>query len=357
MGDIVITDLNKSFGINQVLNNINLTIENGEFVAILGPSGCGKTTLLRMIAGFETVDSGSITIGGKQVSTPTIHLPPEKRELGIVFQNYALWPHMNVEDNVGFSLKIQKIAKQERQRLVFEALKTVEMENFALRRPADLSGGQRQRVALARCIAQGRKIVLLDEPLANLDVNLRAAMEAEFSNFHKMTKASLFYITHDQAEAMAMATRIAVMDKGKIRQFSKPDILYRQPIDQMVAEFIGNGFVLDVGQINRYDEQHAMVRLDGHMVKVRCMASEEKRAHGLIALHPEDCQLCSEEEAHLRVRVERIIYRGGYLLVEAVSMRQQNRHIAFHAQFFDGLQEGDIVGLQLSDAWLIPSIN
>lgn len=355
MSSIAISQLNKSFGSNQVLSNVDLAIEQGEFVAVLGPSGCGKTTLLRMIAGFEHLDHGTIEISGKTVSSAAIHIAPEQRDLGIVFQNYALWPHMNVADNVGYSLKIRKIPAQDRNRRVTEALKTVEMQHLAHRRPADLSGGQRQRVALARCLAQDSKIVLLDEPLANLDVNLRSAMEEEFSKFHRSTGASLFYITHDQAEAMALADRIAVMDKGVIQQFSTPDVLYREPFNEMVANFIGEGFTLPVGHVLRQDERHAVVKFEGHDVLVRCAATQSQRSDGIIALHPENLVLSSENEACLRARITRTVFRGSHVRVEAEPVRFPSQQVTFHAATNDNLQAGQTVNLGISDAWLLPA--
>ncbi|MGU3401591.1 ABC transporter ATP-binding protein [Brucellaceae bacterium D45D] len=355
MSSIAISQLDKAFGSNHVLSNVNLDIEQGEFVAVLGPSGCGKTTLLRMIAGFEQLDQGTIAIGGKTVSSPAVHIAPEQRNLGIVFQNYALWPHMNVADNVGYSLKVRKVPVQDRNRRVTEALKTVEMLHLSHRRPADLSGGQRQRVALARCLAQDSKIVLLDEPLANLDVNLRSAMEEEFSKFHRSTGASLFYITHDQAEAMALADRIAVMDKGVIQQFSTPDMLYREPLNEMVANFIGEGFTLLVGHVSRQDEQHAIVKFEGHEVRVRCAATESQRSSGMIALHPENLVLAPENEGCLRVRITRTVFRGSHVRIEAEPVRFPDQKITFHAVPRDNLQTGQTVSLRIADAWLLPA--
>lgn len=356
MSDIEISQLTKTFGSNRVLSNVNLHIKKGEFVAVLGPSGCGKTTLLRTIAGFEQLDAGSISIGGRIVSSPHQFVPPEQRNLGIVFQNYALWPHMSVSDNVGYSLKIKKIASDERNHRVNQALKTVEMLHLAHRRPADLSGGQRQRVALARCLAQNNNIVLLDEPLANLDVNLRSSMEEEFSQFHRSTGASLFYITHDQAEAMALADRIAVMEKGVIKQFSTPDILYHEPQNEMVANFIGDGFTLNIGYIKRLDDRHAIVKLEGHDVKVRCASQESERISGKIALHPENITLASDKNGVLRVKITRTVFRGSHIRVEAEPVRFPGQQISFHAPSSTKLAIGETMNVQINNAWLIPEV-
>src|SRR5690606_8838545 len=206
--------------------------------------GCGKTTLLRMVAGFEKVSDGRIIIGGETMSSSEHSAPPEKRRVGIVFQNYALWPHMTVAENVGYSLRVAKVPRAERDRRVTEALALVNLAGYGDRRPANLSGGQRQRVALARCLVSAPSLVLFDEPLANLDVHLRAAMEDEFADFHKRTGTTIVYITHDQAEAMALADRIAVMDHGRLAQLASPRDLYREPANEMVASFISQGIVL-----------------------------------------------------------------------------------------------------------------
>jgi len=191
MSAILIDNLCKSFGSQPVLRDVSLHIEHGEFIAVLGPSGCGKTTLLRTLVGFETPDAGTISIGERCYSAPGQHLPPEQRDLSIVFQNYALWPHMSVAENVEYGLKVKGMARELRQQRVVAALLQVGLEGMAERKPADLSGGQRQRVALARCLVTRPQVVLLDEPLANLDVHLRATMEEEFTRFHQHSGATL----------------------------------------------------------------------------------------------------------------------------------------------------------------------
>lgn len=243
-GPLVLDRLSKSFANTAVVKDLSIQIEAGEFVALLGPSGCGKTTVLRMIAGFEAPDEGTITLAGECLSSPQIHRPPEQREMSMVFQSYALWPHKNVADNVGYALRLKKVPREEYQRRVQAALAAVNMQAFAERMPAQLSGGQRQRVALARCLIAEPKVVLLDEPLANLDRHLRDAMERNFREFHQRTAASFIYVTHDQAEAMALADKIAVMQTGRIVQFATPEVIYQQPATEWVARFIGQGSIL-----------------------------------------------------------------------------------------------------------------
>lgn len=236
--------VHKEFAGQTVVDNLNLEIEEGSFVALLGPSGCGKTTTLRMIAGFDTLSSGRISLGSTVLASDHQQLPPELRNMSMVFQSYALWPHMTVADNVGYPLKLKGYKGSDFQRRVREALATVQMEPYAQRRPQDLSGGQRQRVALARCLASEPRVVLLDEPLANLDRHLRASMEDSFRDFHRRTGATFIYVTHDQAEAMALADRIAVMHKGQLVQWDAPEALYQRPQNAWVAGFIGQGSVV-----------------------------------------------------------------------------------------------------------------
>ncbi|MGL5117187.1 MAG: ABC transporter ATP-binding protein, partial [Beijerinckiaceae bacterium] len=235
MAGLKLEGVTRRFGAHRAVDGVSLDVKDGEFIAILGPSGCGKTTLLRLVAGFDPVDEGEIRIGDSLVSGGGRHLPPEERRVGIVFQSYALWPHMSVRENVEYALKVQRISRVVREKRVATALATVGLTELAGRKPALLSGGQRQRVALARCLAMEPALVLLDEPLANLDVHLRASMEEEFADFHKRTGTTMFYITHDQAEAMALADRIAVMDKGRLLQVAEPATLFRQPADATVA--------------------------------------------------------------------------------------------------------------------------
>ncbi|MGL5448506.1 MAG: ABC transporter ATP-binding protein, partial [Rhabdaerophilum sp.] len=264
MARLKLDGVTKRFGTHKAVDQVSMVVEDGEFVAVLGPSGCGKTTLLRLVAGFDTLGEGTITIGDRIVSGPAGHVPPEDRRMGIVFQSYALWPHMSVAENVAYALKVQGVPPALRALRVNSAIETVGLTSFQDRRPASLSGGQRQRVALARCLAMEPTMVLLDEPLANLDVHLRASMEDEFATFHKRTGTTMFYITHDQAEAMALADRIAVMDHGRLLQLATPSLLYREPANEIVARFIGAGMILKARAIAPPSDEHAMVEIRGY---------------------------------------------------------------------------------------------
>ena len=242
MAAITLINLEKFFGKNHVIKNLNFEIENGEFVTLLGPSGCGKTTTLRMIAGFEKPTSGEIRIGDKTVfsSDKKINIPPEERNIGMVFQNYAVWPHMTVFDNVAYPLKIRKVPKEEIKERVTRMLDIVKLRGLENRYPYQLSGGQQQRVAFARALVFSPSILLLDEPLSNLDAKLREEMRFEVKDLQKRLGITVVYVTHDQSEAMAMSDRVVVLKDGVIQQVGTPLEIYENPSNEFVADFIGN---------------------------------------------------------------------------------------------------------------------
>ena len=239
---ITIKNLTKRFGDVVAVNNVSLTIEPGTFLTLLGPSGCGKTTLLRCISGLEDPNEGEIYIGDQLVySQPKgISVAPGKRDLGLVFQNYALWPHMNVYKNIAFALEIQKLPKQEMDKRIKESLAEVQMSGYEDRYPREMSGGQQQRIALARMLAYRPNVFLMDEPLSNLDARLRMDMRTELKRLHHIAGATTVYVTHDQVEAMTMSTNIAIMKEGVIQQIDTPDRVYHFPSTLFVADFIGN---------------------------------------------------------------------------------------------------------------------
>lgn len=241
MSEVRIEHVFKRFGSVTAVNDFNLVVKDGEFVSILGPSGCGKTTTLRMIAGFERATEGEIYIGDHCVSSSiqSSFTPPEKRDIGMVFQSYAVWPHMTVAENVGYPLKIQKVDKAERERRVQEMLELVHLGEYGKRYPNQLSGGQQQRVALARALVAQPGLLLLDEPLSNLDAKLRESMRFEILEIQKKTGITVVYVTHDQGEAMAMSDRVVVMSMGVVQQIGAPHEIYTKPANKMVADFIG----------------------------------------------------------------------------------------------------------------------
>ena len=242
MSKIVLTGINKYYGTNRVLKDVDLTIEDGEFMTLLGPSGCGKTTTLRVIAGLEKPQSGSIVMDGKRIvnAAESFFAPPAKRGLNLVFQSYALWPHMTVFDNVAFGLRVKHTPKDEIKKLVESALSRMQIAEYAGRYPSELSGGQQQRVAIARAIASPVELLLLDEPLSNLDAKLRVDMRSELKRLHEEMGTTIIYVTHDQVEALTLSTRIAVFFNGHIEQVASPMSLYQNPASVRIAEFIGN---------------------------------------------------------------------------------------------------------------------
>ncbi|MCA9841612.1 MAG: sn-glycerol-3-phosphate ABC transporter ATP-binding protein UgpC [Vampirovibrionales bacterium] len=253
LSKVALTGVSKSFGNTDVLKAINLNVASGEFVVLVGPSGCGKTTVLRLIAGLEEVSAGAIEIEAHTVN----NVPPKDRDIAMVFQNYALYPHMSVYDNMAFALKMRKTPKDDIDRRVREAAQILELTHLLDRKPKQLSGGQRQRVALGRAIVRNPKVFLMDEPLSNLDAKLRVQMRSEIQKLHRRLNATTLYVTHDQVEAMTMGDRIVVLNGGVIQQCAAPMAVYTQPANEFVGGFIGTMHFLD----GTVEDGH--VRLDG----------------------------------------------------------------------------------------------
>ena len=348
MARLSLSDVSKRFGDVHAVNEVCLEVAHGEFLALLGPSGCGKTTILRMIAGFERVSRGQIAFDGNAVSTESEHLPPEKRQVGIVFQSYALWPHMTVAANVGYPLRVAKVHDDEYRRRVVAALDTVGLSALEHRRPADLSGGERQRVALARCLVMETSLVLLDEPLANLDVHLRGAMESEFLDFHDKTGATMIYITHDQAEAMALADRIAVMDAGRLVQISSPRTLYREPATAMVADFIGQGEVVSGTATAAPTDGRIAVDLFGRKVELRCRPAQ-RPGPVKVSLRPESLALGDDG---IPGHVRRVVYRGGSTDIEVMTDGSIQESLMLSGT--DTPEVGTSVRVEVRDGWVVP---
>ncbi|EBA08174.1 polyamine ABC transporter, ATP-binding protein [Sagittula stellata E-37] len=251
--------MQKSYdGETLVVKDLNLSMPKGEFLTMLGPSGSGKTTCLMMLAGFETATHGEILLDGKPIN----NIPPHKRGIGMVFQNYALFPHMTVAENLSFPLEVRKIGKSEREKKVKRALDMVQMGAFGGRRPAQLSGGQQQRIALARALVFEPELVLMDEPLGALDKQLREHMQFEITNLAHSLGITTVYVTHDQTEALTMSDRVAVFDDGRIQQLDPPDVLYEEPKNSFVAQFIGENNTLE-GVVQEIKGDHCVVKLDG----------------------------------------------------------------------------------------------
>ena len=257
-------NIRKSFTAEEtVLDHIDLSVKKGEFVTLLGASGCGKTTTLRIIAGLEQPDEGAVYLEGKDVT----NLEPNQRDVNTVFQNYALFPHMNIAENIGYGLKLKKVPKAQIKKKVQEMLELVQLSGYEKRRPSELSGGQRQRVAIARALANSPKILLLDEPLGALDLQLRRAMQTELKHLQKKLGITFIYITHDQEEAINMSDRIAVMNHGKMEQIGTPDEIYNHPKTSYVASFVGNANILH-GTVEKINGKMAVIQVGENLINI-----------------------------------------------------------------------------------------
>ncbi len=355
MAGLTIDNVTKTFGDFEALKNVSIDVRDGEFLAVLGPSGCGKTTLLRLVAGFEKVTAGEIRIGDETVSSASGSVPPERRRVGIVFQNYALWPHMTVAENIGYSLKVAKVEKATRERKIADALALVNLEGFGDRRPANLSGGQRQRVALARCLVATPSLVLFDEPLANLDVHLRASMEDEFAAFHKRTGTTIVYITHDQSEAMALADRIAVMDHGRLAQLAAPRELYQEPANEMVASFISQGILLPAQVLTR-GEVGPLPRPCSRPGGRRSLQAGRETARQRQDMLPRRRSLerSDANDAGFDGLVKRVVYQGGAARIELSPVASPDLDLHFEQPDPVTLSAGTSARIRIKSGWLIP---
>ena len=303
MSQIVLKNIDKFYGSNHVLKNLNLTVNDGEFMTLLGPSGCGKTTTLRVIAGLEKPQSGTIEMDGHLVvnAKELYFEDPGKRGMNLVFQSYALWPHMTVFQNVAFVLNVQKVPKEETKRRVMDALERMRIEQYADRYPSELSGGQQQRVAIARAIVSQPKVLLLDEPLSNLDAKLRIDMRSEIKRLHHELGTTIVYVTHDQVEALTMSTRIAIFFEGELEQVAAPMDLYQNPISLRVADFIGNPRINFVeGQAKRGEDGGLTVTSPlGRMAFAPERLTDEVPAQSsfdvVLGIRPEKIGICCQE--------------------------------------------------------------
>ena len=302
MSTVTIKNLTKSFGSSQVLKEFNEEFHDGEFVTLLGPSGCGKTTMLRMIAGFEIPTTGEIWIDDKLVSGGKTFLPPEKRDIGMVFQSYAVWPHMNVFDNVAYPLQIKHVKKEEIRTRVEKILETVHLSRYADRLPNQLSGGQQQRIALARALVAEPNLLLLDEPLSNLDAKLRESMRFEIKDITKSLGISVVYVTHDQTEAMAMSDRIFLINNGIVQQSGTPDEIYSHPVNQFVADFLGKvDFFKGVAE-------NGTIHMTDWEVDLQYPGMEQK-GNVEVAIRPENIRI-SKKTSGIMGKLEKMYYLG-----------------------------------------------
>lgn len=329
---IELKGVTKNFAGHPVLHNINLDIRNGEFLTLLGPSGCGKTTLLRLISGFEEPNSGKIFIDGKDVDG----LPTHLRHVNTVFQSYALFPHMNVFDNVAFGLRCKRLNNDEIQQRVAEALRMVKLDAFGHRKPHQLSGGQQQRVAIARAVVNKPLVLLLDEPLSSLDYRLRKAMQIELKQLQNQLGITFIFVTHDQEEALSMSDRVVVMHEGSIEQIGTPREVYEEPCNMRVAKFIGEANIFDTKIIST-DEKFITVEIEGKqfILKNRRKYTADQTIYTLV--RPEDLQVWSQAEVSdtstmFQATVEQVIYKG---CTVDLMLRLHNNKILSATQFFN----------------------
>ncbi|WP_434141875.1 ATP-binding cassette domain-containing protein [Leucobacter sp. gxy201] len=305
-------------GDTNAVEDLDLTINDGDFMCLLGPSGCGKTTTVRMIAGLENITDGRIAIGDTVVDEPKANrfVPPEKRDIGLVFQSYALWPHLSVADNVDYGLKLRKVSKAERAERVTKMTQKLGIAPYVDRYPAQLSGGQQQRVALARMLAVNPQLMLLDEPLSNLDSRLRLEMRAELKRIHEEFNATVVFVTHDQWEAMTLATRVAVMNQGVLQQVGSPMDIYDRPVNRFVANFLGvppMNFI-EMGEASP-QQAHAAVFVEAHGVAAGGIGSVGVRPETLAVEQPNPARVPGG--LVLPGRVESVMPTGGSWTVEA----------------------------------------
>ena len=348
-------EIKKSFTEGEaVLDNISLVISKGEFITLLGSSGCGKTTTLRIIAGLEQPDAGSVWLDGREVTG----LEPNQRDVNTVFQNYALFPHMNVAENIGYGLKLKKVPKNEIKKKVSQMLELVQLEGYEKRKPSELSGGQKQRVAIARALVNNPKVLLLDEPLGALDLQLRRAMQIELKHLQKKLGITFIYITHDQEEAINMSDRIAVMKDGRIEQIGTPDEIYNHPKTSYVATFVGNANILH-GVVERVQGYNAVVKIGNDRAIVnlgtnqqntekdsgRQMQNEEitvKREQNTEARQ----YLAAGEKVTLAVRSENILLQEGAITGDADTDNRDAVDISVADDILDTHNTNSISGLQ-----------
>ena len=302
-------------GEHLVVKNLDLDIKKGEFITLLGPSGSGKTTTLMMLAGFEVPTQGEIYLADR----PIKNMPPHKRDIGMVFQNYALFPHLTIEENVAFPLSVRKTSKAETQERVKAALRMIKMETLAQRRPGQLSGGQQQRVALARALVFNPQLVLMDEPLGALDKRLREQMQLEIKQLHETMGITVVYVTHDQSEALTMSDRIAVFNDGIVQQIDRPDALYERPVNSFVANFVGENNVLS-GTVETTDKDYCRVLLAaGGTVMARAVNVSGAGAATSLSVRPERVAIVpdgasSDGANRLPAKVQNTIYLGDHAL-------------------------------------------
>ena len=325
---VKLVDVEKEFDGMRVVKKLNLDIREGEFLTLLGPSGCGKTTTLRMIAGFESATSGAIELEGKDVA----NLKPNERDVNTVFQNYALFPHMNVEDNIAFGLVEKKVPKAEIKERVAEMIRLVQLDGLEKRMPSQMSGGQRQRVAIARALINRPKVLLLDEPLGALDLKLRKQMQIELKHLQKKLGLTFVYVTHDQEEALTMSDRIAVMHDGVLEQVGTPDEVYNHPKTKFVASFVGESNILE-SYIERVEDDKLYIAMEaGHAVLYEKGFKPEEMIY--ICVRPENLKMSTEEVSQFSIRgiITEHIFVGSVIRTVVELVNGQRLRVSSHPE-------------------------
>ena len=331
---IELKEISKTYGDNTVLNNLSLNIKKNEFLTLLGPSGCGKTTTLKIIAGFENADEGVVLFGDNNITS----LPPYKRKLNTVFQKYALFPHMNIYENIAFGLKIKKLPKAEIDKKVKNMLKLVALEGFEKRSVESLSGGQQQRVAIARALVNEPEVLLLDEPLGALDLKLRKEMQIELKKIQQRLGITFIFVTHDQEEALTMSDTIVVMNKGLIQQMGSPQDIYNEPANAFVADFIGESNIVDGIMLEDYKTEFC-----GHVFESVDKGFNKNEPVDIV-IRPEDIKMVSKESGMLRGKVLSVVFKGVHYEIE-VKLENCNKNWIIHNT--KSAEVGSIIGLDI----------